>query len=61
MFEKVVRHADAQIKHCPRCHAETRACFPHQMPGPLQYGASAASRCWGSPTIGDAPGRGDGW
>ena len=30
--------ADAQIKHCPRCHAETRACFPHQMPGPLQYG-----------------------
>ena len=38
VFEKVVRHADAQIKHCPRCHAETRACFPHQMPGPLQYG-----------------------
>ena len=29
VFEKVVRHADAQIKHCPRCHAETRACFPH--------------------------------
>ena len=23
--------------------------------------ASAASRCWGSPTTGDAPGRGDGW
>ena len=20
VFEKVVRHADAQIKHCPRCH-----------------------------------------
>ena len=38
VFEKVVRHADAQIKHCARCHAETRACFPHQMPGPLQYG-----------------------
>ena len=38
VFEKVVRHADAQIKHCPRCHAETRARFPHQMPGPLQYG-----------------------
>ena len=33
VFEKVVRHADAQIKHCARCHAETRACFPHQMPG----------------------------
>ena len=27
VFEKVVRHADAQIKHCPRCRAETRACF----------------------------------
>ena len=35
VFEKVVRHADAQIKHCPRCHAETRARFPHQMPGLL--------------------------
>ena len=38
VFEKVVRHADAQIKHCPRCHAETRARFPLGMPGPLQYG-----------------------
>ena len=38
VFEKVVRHADAQIKHCPRCHAETRARFPLEMPGPLQYG-----------------------
>ena len=38
VFEKVVRHADAQIKHCARCHTETRACFPREMPGPLQYG-----------------------
>ena len=38
VFEKVVRHLDAEIKHCPRCHAETRARFPRQMPGPLQYG-----------------------
>ena len=38
VFEKVVRHADADIKHCARCHAETRARFPDEMPGPLQYG-----------------------
>ena len=34
VFEKVVRHADADIKHCPRCHTETRARFPAEMPGP---------------------------
>ena len=37
-FEKVVHHADTQVKHCPRCHTETRAPFPDSMPGPLQYG-----------------------
>ena len=38
VFEKVVRHADAEIKHCSRCRTETRARFPVEMPGPLQYG-----------------------
>lgn len=38
VFEKGVHHVDAQVKHCPRCHAETRAPFPAEMPGPLQYG-----------------------
>ena len=38
VFETVVHHADAQVKHCPRCHTETRAPFPDSMPGPLQYG-----------------------
>ena len=27
-----------EIKHCTRCHAETRARFPAEMSGPLQYG-----------------------
>ena len=26
VFEKVVRHADAQIKHCARCHASPTRC-----------------------------------
>ena len=38
VFEKVVRHHDGEIKHCARCHTEARARFPHEMPGPLQYG-----------------------
>ena len=32
VFEKVVRHADAEIKHCPRCHTEARARFPPRCP-----------------------------
>lgn len=38
IFEKVVSHVDAEVKRCPRCQTHTRGAFPHDMPGPLQYG-----------------------
>ena len=39
IFEKVVRHVDAELKCCPRCHTHTRGAFPKDMPGLLQYGS----------------------
>ena len=39
VFEKTVRHVDAEIKRCPRCRTEARGRFPTSMSGPLQYGA----------------------
>ncbi len=38
IFEKVVNHVDAQIKHCPYCEKQTKAQFPSHLSGPLQYG-----------------------
>ena len=38
VFEKVVTHVDAQLKRCPHCRTQTRAPFPEQFCGPLQYG-----------------------
>ena len=38
VFEKFVTHVDAQIKACPHCKNETKAPFPKDMHGPLQYG-----------------------
>lgn len=38
LFEKVVRHVDAEVKRCPRCKTQTTGAFPGDMPGPLQYG-----------------------
>ena len=38
VFEKVVSHVDAEIKHCPRCQAQSKGPLPADMPGPLQYG-----------------------
>ena len=38
VFEKVVEHVDAEIKQCPSCAATTKAPFPSDLHGPLQYG-----------------------
>jgi transposase len=38
VFEKTLSHVDAEIKHCPRCHAQTKGRFPAPFAGPLQYG-----------------------
>jgi len=38
IFEKVVTHVDAEIKECENCGKQTKAVFPLDMPGPLQYG-----------------------
>jgi len=38
MFEKVVDHADAEIKQCPACQKTSKADFPDHRSGPLQYG-----------------------
>ena len=38
VFEKVVLHVDAEVKHCGQCDATVKGQFPSDMPGPLQYG-----------------------
>ncbi|CAA6819015.1 MAG: Mobile element protein [uncultured Thiotrichaceae bacterium] len=39
VFEKVVERHDAEIKQCPACQTTTKADFPINCSGPLQYGA----------------------
>ncbi len=38
IFEKVIEHVDAEIKHCSCCNSTVKAKFPSDMPGSLQYG-----------------------
>jgi transposase len=38
VFEKVIKHVDAEIKQCITCHSTVKGKFPADMPGPLQYG-----------------------
>lgn len=38
VFEKVIEHIDAEVKHCHHCDAIVKGDFPVDMQGPLQYG-----------------------
>lgn len=38
VFEKVVEHVDAEVKHCPTCDSTVKGQFPSNLHGPLQYG-----------------------
>lgn len=38
VFEKVIEHVDAEVKHCKSCDSTVKGKFPSDMPGPLQYG-----------------------
>lgn len=38
VFEQVVDHAEAEIKQCPACDETSKADFPDNRSGPLQYG-----------------------
>lgn len=38
VFEKVIEHVDAEVKHCPACDSTVKGQFPTDMQGPLQYG-----------------------
>jgi hypothetical protein len=38
IFEKVIEHVDAEIKHCTDCNATVKGTFPANMTSPLQYG-----------------------
>jgi len=38
VFEKTVEHFDAEIKECPACYETTKAEFPKDIHGKLQYG-----------------------
>ena len=38
IFEKTVEHFDAEVKKCTNCDKQTKAEFPKDIAGPLQYG-----------------------
>ena len=43
VFEKVIKHVDAEIKECPNCNKEVKGQHPDDMPGPIQYGKGIQS------------------
>lgn len=38
IFEKTAEHFDAEVKECQACRTTTKATFPQDLAGPLQYG-----------------------
>lgn len=38
VFEKKIKHVDAEVKQCPECDSTIKGKFPSDMHGPLQYG-----------------------
>lgn len=38
VFEKKIKHVDAEVKQCLQCDSTVKGKFPSDMPGPLQYG-----------------------
>ena len=38
IFEKTAEHFDAEVKECQACGTTTKATFPQDLAGPLQYG-----------------------
>ena len=43
IFEKREEHKDAEIKVCPKCKKQTKAPFPSNYQGPVQYGVGIKS------------------
>jgi transposase len=43
IFEKQVKHVDAEIKTYPNCEQSSKGTFPSNMSGPLQYGTGLKS------------------
>ena len=39
VFQVIEQRVEAEVKQCPDCQARSKAAFPANMPGPVQYGS----------------------